>query len=513
MSSTQHRSRGRRRSSEQVQGSAWARFLHDVRDVKERYLKQTSAAHKRFVLLLITGGAVLRIWCMLLPITADEAVAYMTFAVKPIGETISNYALPSNHVFHTVLTKWSTALFGNNLVALRLPSVLAGVLVLPLFYLFVRSMFNRYIALMALAMAAASPCLVEVSALAHGYSLAWFWWMLALVLGRHVVRENNTLTAVLMGVSCALGMWAVPTMMPMALMVFFWVVFSLLGKYERSVSTRMASVGISLLVFLVLTTLLYFPVILSHGLDQLFHHATEEQYSWKNFSHTYPDRVLDLWVWIVDPTYWWVAALGFVSLTHAAYISVKYRTILIAMVIGAVPLTLILADVGSTHQWAYLLFVFHLGMSIAAFYLLKFVQDKVIKTLGKRTRTAGGALVLFVGFALPGMGVVRERVIHLPEAAACAEHLAQAMRPADRMCMDTFWFAPVAFHLRAHDMDAEQLEGLPAAGGMQFVVVLQPNGQSMEGVLMRCDQRAEAYELPTRVKDWDRMEIFAARLR
>ena len=111
MSSTQHRSRGRRRSSEQVQGSAWARFLHDVRDVKERYLKQTSAAHKRFVLLLITGGAVLRIWCMLLPITADEAVAYMTFAVKPIGETISNYALPSNHVFHTVLTKWSTALF------------------------------------------------------------------------------------------------------------------------------------------------------------------------------------------------------------------------------------------------------------------------------------------------------------------------------------------------------------------------------------------------------------------
>lgn len=513
MSSTQHRSRGRRSSSKEVQGNAWARFRHDVRDVKERYLKQTSVAHKRFVLLLIAGGAALRMWCMLAPITADEAVAYMTFATKPIGETISNYALPSNHVFHTVLTKWTTALFGSNLFALRLPSVLAGVLVLPLFYLFVRSMFNRYIALMALAMAAASPCLVEVSALAHGYSIAWACWMLALVLGRHVVRENNTVTALLMGASCAFGMWAVPTMMPMALMVLFWVTFSLLGKYDRSVSTRMASVGLSLLVFLALTTLLYFPVILSHGVDQLFHHSTEEQYSWKTFSITYPDRVLDLWVWIVDPTYWWVAAIGFICLTQAAYISVKYRTILIAMVVGAVPLTLALADVGSPYQWSYLLFVFHLGMSIALFYLLKFVQDKMVKSLSKRARTAGAALVLFAGFALPGMSVVRERVHHLPQAAPCAQHLAEAMRPADRLCMDPYWEAPVAFHLRTYDKDPALLGGLPAPGGMEFIVLFKPNGHPLETLLMRCDQRMEAYELPTRVKDWERMEIFAARLR
>ncbi len=508
--STHHRSRGRRRTKE-VQGSAWQRFRHDVGDVGTRYYKQTSAAHKRFVFLLIGLGAALRVWMALAPITAEEAVAYMSFAAKPIGETISSYALPSNHVFHTLLTKWSTGLFGNNVLALRIPALLAGILTLPLFYLIVRSLFNRYIALMALAMAAGTPCLVEVGALAQGYSITWCCWMLALVFGRHLVRENNMVSAAMLGLCCAFGMWAVPAMLPMAIMVFLWVLFSVLTKYDRSVGERMGVLGLGVLVFLATTVLLYLPVIMEHGIDQLFHHATEEQYSWKDFSHSYPDRVFDLWVWIVDTSYWWVAMLGFIGITHAAYISAKYRTILIATVLAAVPVTLLRADVGVPHQWAYLLFVFHLGSSIALFYLLKFVQDKLLKDFGKRSRTAGAAGVLFVGFALPGMKVVHDRVQHLPEAAACADHLALALRPADRVCMDPYWEAPVGFHLRAHDLAVDALRGRPVADGFQFAVVLKPGGTAA-AVLDRCAEASDTYGAPALVRDWDRMAIFAARL-
>lgn len=505
--------RGRKRKKKEFEGGPWAQFKHDLRDAAERHYKRTSAAHKRFAFLLIVGGALLRIWCATLPITPEEAIAYMAFATGDLGDAISNYALPSNHVFHTVLMRWSTGLFGMNMIAMRLPALLASVLVLPLFYLLVRSLFNRYIALMALAMACAFPPMIELSALATGYSITWLCWIAALVLGRHLVRENNLVSAVLLGIVCAFGMWAVPSMLPMALMVFLWVMFSVLTKYERSVGERMGRLGLAVVLFTVLTVLLYLPVIFSHGLDQLFHHATEQQYSWTNFGRTYADRVFDLWVWIIDATYWWVAVLGFIGLTQAAYISAKYRTIVFATVLSAVPITLAKADVGDPYQWSYLLFVFHIGSSIALFYLLKFVQDKLIKNFGTRGRTAGAAAVLFVGFVLPGMSVVQERVPHLPEARAAAEFLSVAMAPADRLCMDPYWEASIAFHLKVLERDAIELRGYPRPGGTQYGVVAEPNGQPLPIVLLRCAQEMDDYEKPVLVKDWERMGIFAARLR
>ena len=508
-----HRSRSGKRTAPVVPGGAWGRFKRDLRDVRERYIKRTSKAHMRFVLALILGGAALRVWAALQPITGQEAIAFMTFGAKPFGEVISNYALPINHVFHTLLSKWSVALFGNNVIALRLPALLAGVLALPFYYLFVRAMFNRYIALMALAMAAASPCLIEVSALAHGYSITWLCLMVALCAGRHFVKEYNVISVIIMAVACAFGMWAVPSMLVIALAVFLWAMFAVLTKYERSVGERMPVLGLGFLVFLVLSIVLYFPVILEHGIDQLFHHATDEQYSWKTFSLSYPDRVFDIWLWFVQPTYWWVALLGFIALTHAAYISGKFRSILFAMCFGAIPLTLLLADVGDTYQWSYLLFMFHLGTAIAVFYLLKFIQDKMAKNFGKRSRTAGAAVVLFLGFALPGMSVVLHRVDHLGEAKACADYLVEAMRPNDRLCLDGPWETSVGFYLRSHDMSVQHLLGTPPPGGLQFIVVAQPQGQPLDVVLARCGEHMDGYGPAQKMKEWARMDIFAAPLR
>lgn len=481
-----------------------------MRDVRERYGKQTSVAHKRFVLLLIIAGAALRTWLATKPITAQEAIAYMDYARLPIGEAISNYSLPINNVLHTVLTKWCTAIFGVSLIALRLPALLAGVLVLPFFYLFVRSMFNRYIALMALALVASSPCLMELSALAHGYSLTWLFMVLALVFGRHLVRENNAISAILLGLCCALCVWSVPSSITACLMVLLWALFSILTKYERSLGERTATLGLSLLVFLAAAALFYLPVIMSHGVDQLFHHATEEEHTWKDFSINYVENVMRLWVWIVDPAAWWVAVLGFAGLVHAAYISAKFRTLVIAMAVGAIPLSLILANGGEPWQWSYALFIFHLGMAIALFYLLKFVQDKLINSFGKRTRTAWASLIMLVGFSWPGMRVVEQRVQHLPEADACALFLAEAMSPSDGLCTDAVWRAPLDFAIRAQGTDPGPLHRSPQPGH-ELYVVLAPKSTEYPMALLHCKEASEHYAAPVLVKDWQRMETFAAR--
>lgn len=476
-------------------------------------MKRTSLAHKRFVLLLITIGAVLRVVLMLQPITGSEAVAAMIFGTQPLSGVISDYSLPLNQVLHTLLAKWSTTILGMGLWQLRLPAVIAGVLALPLFYLFVRSLFNRYIALMALAMAAAYPAQVELSALANGYSITWCALLAALLLGRHLVRENNAFTAVLMGVSLALGMWAEPTMIFPAIMALFWVLFSILSKYERSLNQRMAMLGLATGIFIMLTLLLYMPVVIAHGVDQLFHHVTEGEVSWKAFRAAYPDKVLELWVWIVDPSYGWVALLGFLGLVYSAYTSAKYRTLLIALMLGAVPLSLALADAGEPYQWAYSLFFFHIGSSIALFYLLKFVQDRLVKSFGKRSRTGWASLALVVGLAVPGFQIIRERGGRLHEAAPAAEMLANAMQGGDRLCASAAWEHALRFEMLTRGVDPAGLQGAAEPGRVLFLVMEQPRSPGPELVMQRCDQRPDSYDAPVLMKDWPRMEIFAARKR
>ena len=507
-----HRSRGRRSSRKEVQGGAWSRFKNDLRDVRDRYGKQTSGAHKRFVLLLLVVGVGLRIWQAFLPITPTEAVAYVDYALRPINMTLSDYSHPINHVFHSVLTKWSTGIFGVSLITLRLPALLASVLVLPLFYLFVRSMFNRYIALLTLALLCASPCLIELGSLAHGYSMAWLCMVLALLLGRHLVRENNAISAIFLGLVLAFGMWAVPSSITAAMLVFFWVLFSILTKYDRSLGERLGVLGLGLLVFLATTVLLYLPVIMVHGIDQLFNHVTEDEHSWKAFSLGYPDDVLALWVWIIDPSSWWAAVLGFAGMVQAAYISAKYRTLIIAMLVAAVPFVLVLCNAGTPWQWGYALFFFHLGMAIGIFYLLKFIQDKIITGFGKRTRTAWSAMVLLVAFAVPGIAGIQDRANRVPEAEACVDYLTATMVKGDAICVDPYWRAMVTFQLLAAGRDPAALQGPPTAGHRLYSI-LEPTGSTVAEVHMHCKEPLDQYGTLVHVKDWERMEIFAAPMR
>ncbi|MBK9175471.1 MAG: glycosyltransferase family 39 protein [Flavobacteriales bacterium] len=507
------RSGGTRRPSDRPASGAWAQLRFDVRDARARYGKQTSVAHKRFVILLVLLGAAFRVALLFEPITASEALACMSFTLQPVGTIISDYSLPVNHVLHTLLAKASMGLFGVGTVALRLPAVLAAILALPLFYLFVRSLFNRYIALMALAMAAGFPAQAELGALAHGYSITWCAMLAGLLLGRHLVRERNWLTALLLGLSLALGMWATPSMIFPALMVLLWVLFSLLAKYERSLNDRLLSLGLTIAVFLLTTMLLYVPIVLAHGIDQLFNHVTEGELSWKEFRTGYPDKVLELWSWVVDPTTGWVALLGLLSLVHAAYISVKYRVLLLALVLGAVPLTLLFARVAPPWDWAYALFIFHIGSSIALFYLLKFVQDRIAKGFGKRTRTGWAALVLIIGFAVPGYKVVRDRPERMGEARSAVTLLSTAMQPGDRLCATPYWENALRFEWLSRGVDEGKLRGDPGSGHLLFTMLQRPTGPAYDVALLNCELRADQFEQPAVVKDWPRMEIFAARKR
>ncbi|MBL7938773.1 MAG: glycosyltransferase family 39 protein [Flavobacteriales bacterium] len=484
-----------------------------IRGAWREYTKRTSSAHKRFVLVLILGGAALRAMLMLQPITYDEAFTFTYYATRPIHVIVSDYSYPNNHIFHTLLVKLSTLVFGVGKVSLRLPAFMAGVVVLPLFYFFVRAMFNRYIALMALAMLAASGPLLEYGACARGYSLTWLFMVMALLLGRHFIKTNSTASAAFIGAACALGMWTVPTMIYAALTIHIWLLISLTAKYENSLRERILNLLLSLSVFVVFTVLLYLPVILVHGFDQLLHHSTLPERDWQDFTLTHQDHALLLWAHIVDSSAAWVGILGFIGMVHATFISSKFRFLVMATLLGAVPLVVAQAAVVPPRAWLYLLFIFHLSSAIALFYLLKFIQEKLWSGFGKRERTVVASILLFIGFAIPGYHISKIRLAGMPEAGTAAAFIQRNLVSDEKVYIDYPWDSPIEFHLMALGVDRSVMYGPASPTGRTFVAVGPDYEQTLEGVLAHHDLALAAFSPFDLVQDQRRLKIFAAPMR
>jgi hypothetical protein len=61
------------------------------------------------------------------PFKHDEAYTVTVFANQPLWGALSDYHLPNNHLFHTLLVHLTYSLFGYSQWAVRLPALLAGI--------------------------------------------------------------------------------------------------------------------------------------------------------------------------------------------------------------------------------------------------------------------------------------------------------------------------------------------------------------------------------------------------
>lgn len=329
----------------------WAAFRSDMRKGWSDLSTLTSRSHQQMVLGVVFIGAALRVSQLWQPITYDEAFTCVFYAPKPVSFILSDYTWPNNHLLHTLLVKLSMVLFGTHLWSVRLPALIAGIAVMPLFYLFTRAMFNRYVALLSLAFVAASGGLIEYSALARGYSATWLFMMAASLAGRHLAKRNNAVSALLVAVFCALGMWAVPAMIYPAMAIYIWLLLYMISLYDTSLSRRLLGVGFSFGLFLLFSALAYTPVIATHSLDHLLHHPVLGANTWAAFVQGHQDKAFDLWVWFNDMAATWVSLMGFLGLGYAVYISTKYRMMLVAILVSCIGLVLVQASVGSPETW------------------------------------------------------------------------------------------------------------------------------------------------------------------
>ena len=241
-------------------------LLRAVRDLNELNQRLRTMAHSLLndppghifsLAAVLIWGIALRLAFFNEPIRNDEAYSFMHYASRPIYVGLAYYTA-NNHLLNTLLMHVSTSVFGASVWALRLPTLFAGILILPVTYVVVRLYCGSTAALLATALASASSPLIEYSFNARGYSLGTLFFLVMIALIGFDRRQTSRGAWIVLPIAAALSLYSVPTMLYGVAGVFIY----LLLRRSASRRTLIAMVWTAFLAFV-----LYSPVLATVGLS------------------------------------------------------------------------------------------------------------------------------------------------------------------------------------------------------------------------------------------------------
>lgn len=205
----------------------------------------------------------------------DEAYTIMAFA-HSLWSAVTDYHLPNNHVFHSILVYLSTQLFGIQPWAVRLPAFSAGVLLSPAVYALGKRFYDHWTGIAAALLVALSPALIGYSDNARGYTLVALFTLLLLNLGGLVCTTKNTFAWVLISLISALGMYTVPVMLFPFGILYVWLFLENLTEGPSPYRSRWDFLHywlISGFGAAFLTLLFYTPILVYSGPQKLIGNA------------------------------------------------------------------------------------------------------------------------------------------------------------------------------------------------------------------------------------------------
>lgn len=205
------------------------------------------------VILLTVVAAILRVPLLSRPMGSDESATFLYYASHPLSIALTIYGSPNNHILHTVLMHASWRLFGDAEWALRLPAFIAGIAVVPLTYVASRALAQRG-ALLATALSATAPALIDYSTDARGYTMLCCFVLICVAAMAEIIRSGNKTAKIIFAISAALGFYTVPVMLYPFAMLVVW------GRKKAIVPAVAA---------LIVTVILYAPVLIVSGLSLL----------------------------------------------------------------------------------------------------------------------------------------------------------------------------------------------------------------------------------------------------
>ena len=417
-----------------------------------------------WVLLVITIlGAVLRLTALNDPITYDEAYTYQIFASKSLFTAISDYHLPNNHIFHSVLVYFSNKILGNHLWAIRLPALLAGIGVIVATYLTGKDAYNRHVGLAAAALVAVSPEEINHATSARGYSLLALFTLLLLFLAILVTRKKHPWAWVAIAIISALGFWTIPLMFFPFGMVFLWLLLSALWGQIPANEDRWSFLRnwlFSGFGAAILTILLYIPVLVVSGWQRLLANSFVSPVAAEEYMGILRKRLLETWTfWIegIPPFLLVILILGFIlALLFHKRISNVRVPIQIPAVLWIGGLVIFRRPDAFSRFWAFLLAPVIIFAAAGIFGWFQATKEAApatwhIKTFFEKKNLLNLALfgiLLFLAYqtilAIPAIPV---RWSKQSNAEGAAAYLAERLEPNDMVLVSYPHNPPVWYYL------------------------------------------------------------------
>ncbi len=246
--------------------------------------------HLVALLIILLWALILRLAFLGEPIRKDEAYTFVYYARRPLFLGLAYYTA-NNHLLNTLLMHISTSAFGACVWAVRLPTLMAGILLVPATYAMARLYHGKNAALMAVALVSASSPLIEYSFNARGYSLGALLFVTMIVLvglaGRGSAGAWLGLPA-----AAALALYAVPTMVYGVGGVFLYLLVS-------RINLRRALCAMILTA--VFTLVLYAPVLATIGFSAIADDKWIAPLAQDLLLPRFTSELLSLWVyWNLD---------------------------------------------------------------------------------------------------------------------------------------------------------------------------------------------------------------------
>jgi len=486
-------------------GCEWQHLRKDTRTFRQDLTGWSIWKQDGWILIAVTLlGLVNRLVLIMKPMGADESYTYFAFAARPFFKVISDYHLPNNHIFHTILVFLSTRLLGNAPWEVRLPAFVMGVLTVPLVYLLARKWYRRPSAIASALAVSALPMLIQSSTDARGYSLLGLFTLLAFLAATHARQKKNRVAWLLVSLLGALGLYTVPVMFIPLGILYTWLGLSLIADdYASEYQNRsgfLKYIFVAGIGTLGLTAIFYSPVLLFSGPQALFGNTFVQRLSWSDFSQTAPLRMMDTWQNWTAGWEWtgWLYAAGLVlSLVFHRKIATHKVPVLLAALLW-IPLQMLVQRPNPWSKiWTSILALVVIWGSAGLLGLEKLLPEK-----GKlRKAFIAGMLTLFVGVTLVRSAQnIRANAPYLDgaqgELEQVALYLVDEIKPGEIIVNAGEDGSATWYYLYYYQVSDELFARVQQAEFDAAYVLVNPSkSQSLESVILERPMQLERFDL------------------
>jgi hypothetical protein len=478
--------------------SSSSKFLSLRRDELNKLIKTILPSKEDAIPLLILSviiilGAFFRYAYLWRPMGHDETYTFMAFASRGLRVSITDYHLPNNHVFHTILVSLFYQMFGDSPAVIRLPTFLAGILIIPATYLLGRIFYKSSVGLVGASIVASLAVLIDYSTTARGYTIITLFALLIVSLAAYVKDHRNLLAWGLLVIFSSLGLYTNPTMVYPIGMAYTWLLLSkLIHDVSDSYGTKyFLYLLFSSLAIIIIALMLYLPIILNSGLQSVIGNDVIEALSWSDFIQSIEPRIRNTWLeWnrALPPSISLIALIGLAASFFVPKLPKKRRMPLILAGILWIGTALVVQRVAPWPRiWLFLLpfFVIWISAGIIGLFELAF----------KRFSRGDSLMVALIGFLIVVpliSGLMRnypqydQKLHSIGEVEVVADYLKDNLQPDDVVVVTSPDTIVLKYYLGRMGLGKEFTELEKGKSFDRAIVVVNLGlGQTLEYVLER----------------------------